>query len=294
MAAKTKTVDGKPLPAGKFAMVGDPDDISTWHLPIDDDHIESALDLFGHETHGTSDQKSAAARKIAAAARAKGIDSDRVKNFETKYCGSSQHGEAPRPWFEIFRAGDYSKAGKGVITPDDLKRVVRNYDPTYHEAPETLGHRSDDQPAYGWIDGLMLDGDKLLARERQVNPKFEEARKAGKFKKRSAAFYTDDSGQVTGLRHLAWLGAGIPEVKGLEDVAFDDHGSKFITVDFGEDDAVADKTMADQIKEGVKNFIPLKRFGMTQEVAAAVSFFASPDASYITGQVLCVDGGMVM
>jgi 3-oxoacyl-[acyl-carrier protein] reductase len=59
---------------------------------------------------------------------------------------------------------------------------------------------------------------------------------------------------------------------------------------------VSDMTdvLSEQIKEGVKNFIPLKRFGMTQEVAAAVSFFASPDASYITGQVLCVDGGMVM
>lgn len=246
MGDPTKTVDGKPLTKDQFAYVGDPADISTWHLPIDSDHIGSALKMFGHEQHVPAGEKAAVARKIAAKAKSAGLD---TKDFESKYCGTSEHAEAPRPWIEIFRAGDYSKAGKGVITPADLHRVVRNYDPTYHEAPETLGHRSDDQPAYGWIDGLMVDGDKLLARERQVDPKFAEARKAGKFKKRSAAFYTDESGQVTGLRHLAWLGAGIPEVKGLQDVAFDDHGSSFISVEFGEDESVADKTVKEQISE---------------------------------------------
>lgn len=50
----------------------------------------------------------------------------------------------------------------------------------------------------------------------------------------------------------------------------------------------------DKIKDHAKSLIPLRRFGKVQEIAAAVAFLASEEASYITGQVLLVDGGMVM
>ena len=48
------------------------------------------------------------------------------------------------------------------------------------------------------------------------------------------------------------------------------------------------------VKDGAKQVIPLRRFGSVEDVARAVAFFASAEAGYITGQVLCVDGGMAM
>ena len=50
----------------------------------------------------------------------------------------------------------------------------------------------------------------------------------------------------------------------------------------------------DQVKTAVLNNIPLKSFGKAEDIAHAAAFLASPGARYITGQVLAVDGGMVM
>jgi 3-oxoacyl-[acyl-carrier protein] reductase len=52
--------------------------------------------------------------------------------------------------------------------------------------------------------------------------------------------------------------------------------------------------LPDTVKASVLAQIPLGRFGDPEDIAAAVAFLAGPEAKYITGQTLTVDGGMVM
>jgi 3-oxoacyl-[acyl-carrier protein] reductase len=49
-----------------------------------------------------------------------------------------------------------------------------------------------------------------------------------------------------------------------------------------------------EVRTAMQGQIPLERFGRPQDIAGAVAFLASDHAAYITGQVLVVDGGMVM
>ena len=54
------------------------------------------------------------------------------------------------------------------------------------------------------------------------------------------------------------------------------------------------KVLPDAVKDAAKQIIPVRRFGEVEDVARAVAFLAGDEAGYITGQVLCVDGGMAM
>jgi 3-oxoacyl-[acyl-carrier protein] reductase len=74
-------------------------------------------------------------------------------------------------------------------------------------------------------------------------------------------------------------------------------GPRGITVNlvapgFVETDMTA--ALGESLVEEARKRIPLGRMGQPDDVAAAVAFLASEEAAYITGQVLCVDGGMAM
>lgn len=74
-------------------------------------------------------------------------------------------------------------------------------------------------------------------------------------------------------------------------------GSRGITVNVvapGFIDTDMTRELPDEVKNSLLKSIPLERLGQPEEIAAAVGFLASPLASYITGETINVNGGMVM
>ena len=102
---------------------------------------------------------------------------------------------------------------------------------------------------------------------------------------------------VTGNAGQANYAASKAGVIGLTKATARELASRGITVNavapgFIETDMTA--VLPEKVKEASVSQIPLGKFGSPEQVASAVAFLASSDAAYITGQVLHVDGGMVM
>ncbi len=131
--------------------------------------------------------------------------------------------------FEIFRTGRHTSSQGAALTfsAADLKTIVDGYDPALHQAPIVVGHPKTDDPAYGWVASLSIKDDRLVATPSSLDSAFSDLVKDGKFRARSAAFYSPDAANnpTPGsyyLRHVGFLGAQAPAVKGLKPVEFGD------------------------------------------------------------------------
>lgn len=131
------------------------------------------------------------------------------------------------PAIHIFKAGTHTDmhGTKLPFTQSDLAACVKAYDPSVHEAPLVIGHPKTEDPAWGWVKSLSLNGGDLLAEPDQLDPQFAELVGNGRFKKVSASFYLPDSPNnpkpgTLYLRHVGFLGAQPPSIKGLKQVSF--------------------------------------------------------------------------
>ncbi|SFK92351.1 hypothetical protein SAMN05216302_102125 [Nitrosomonas aestuarii] len=122
----------------------------------------------------------------------------------------------------IFSSGTHT-AMNGVertYTDDDLAAMAADYDPDLFDAPVVIGHPEHNEPAWGWVESLMLRDSVLWAALRDLHPDFVELIKAKQFKKVSASFYLPEStiNPKPGayyLRHVGFLGAVAPSLKKL-------------------------------------------------------------------------------
>ncbi|MQT13649.1 peptidase [Segnochrobactrum spirostomi] len=180
--------------------------------------------------------------------------------------------------FEIFRAGVHKplKGDAIAFSESDLASIAAAYDPALHEAPIVVGHPRLDDPAYGWIAGLRVEGDRLVAVPKDVEPAFADIVQRKRFKKVSASFFLPNAPNNptpgrTQLRHVGFLGATAPAVKGLRPIEFGDAS---------DDDALvlefADWQTADAIGSIARLFRGLRDYLVSKEGLEAANQTLSP------------------
>ena len=152
-------------------------------------------------------------------------------------------------------------------------------------------------------DGLSMrmsvdDWDQVIDTNLKGAFSFTQAVMRGMIKQRSGRIINISSiAGLTGNAGQANYSASKAGLIGLTKTLARELASRGITVNaVAPGFIVTDMTgvLSEQIKEAILPKIPLGRFGQSEDIAAVVAFLASTEANYITGQVLTVDGGMVM
>lgn len=146
-------------------------------------------------------------------------------------------------FFEVFRAGKYPQ---GEFTKKQVAEIAANYDPKFCEAPITLDHEQSG-PAYGWVDVAKAEGDILKVSFKDTPKEFQEEVNSGKYKKVSVELYKNLEGKGPYLKAVSFLGAAIPQVKGLEPVKFMEGESEFYEFEVETDDS--EKFSAEEIED---------------------------------------------
>ncbi len=156
--------------------------------------------------------------------------------------------------------------------------------------------------------GVTRDGLLMTAKEEDFDRVLDTNLKGAYFCMKAAAkiMLRQKYGRIVNLSSIVGLrgnpgqtgyAASKAGILGLTKAAAKELASRNITVNavapgFIETDMTA--AMPEKAREAMLAAIPMARPGQPEEVARTVGFFAQEDTGYVTGQVLCVDGGMAV
>lgn len=157
-------------------------------------------------------------------------------------------------FFEVFKAGTYPQ---GTFSASQVEALANNYDPSFCEAPITLDHQQSG-PAYGWVKDLKAEGGKLKANFKDISDELKEFVQSGKYKKISVEIYRELEGKKPYLKAVSFLGASIPQVKGMNAVEFKEGESDTYTFEIAEKsekkDFSAIQEQLNSISENISKF----------------------------------------
>jgi 3-oxoacyl-[acyl-carrier protein] reductase len=191
-------------------------------------------------------------------------------------------GQAVAATMDISDNKDVARAVKGILGETSRIDILINNAGCRND--KLLARTGEEE----WKEVLETNLSGTFFCLRQVIPAMSRKRYGRVVNITSVVAFTGNVGQAN-------YGASKAGIVGLTKTAAREYARRGVTVNAvapGFIDTAMASSLEDAVQEQIREHIPMGRLGTPEEVADAVTFLASPEAGYITGQVVHVNGGL--